>query len=101
MFSPNDKGLKYPLRWKQYHGRVVILSDDGRELFLLEIIRPSREAKIWIEEWAQKICDQVKKENPIIHVPTLIDKMKKEDIAIEEKRPIELHKRGRGRPRKT
>ena len=73
MFSPTDVGLQYPLTWKNYHGRIVICSQDGRELFLMEMIRPSIEAKRWIEEWAKAICDKVRNGNKpvIIYEPTL------------------------------
>jgi len=56
MFSPNDEGLQYPLTHKEYHGRVVICDSNGYELFTMEVIRNSIEAREWLVEWADKIC---------------------------------------------
>lgn len=58
MFGPNDEGLQRPLQYKMYHGRRAICDNDGRELFLIDVVRPSREASAWIEEWGKAICDK-------------------------------------------
>ena len=58
MFSPRDEGLQRPLELKVYNGRHVICDKDGRELFTIDVVIPSREAWDWLREWGEDICDK-------------------------------------------
>ena len=104
MFSPNDIGLQYPLQYKMCHGRHTVCDKDGRELFLIDVVRPSREARVWIEEWGKAICEKF---NPIMEEANNLSNLKTDSLdgtrlrvpsdPTQGKIPI---KRKRGRPRK-
>ena len=96
MFSPNDSGLTLPLQYKTYHGRTMVCDNGGNELFLMEVIRQSIEARQMLEEWAKAICGKFNGEKLIDPVPAPIAA----PIEDNGKEPI-LIKRKRGRPRKN
>ena len=108
MFSPKDSGLQLPLQGKLYHGRRVICDAVGNELFILELIRPSIEAKQMLDEWMEAICEKFNVANSGIISKEVYEKIGSaifsnqvevpEQIGVEVKVPI---KRKRGRPRKV
>ena len=58
MYGPKDEGLKFPLEGKMYHGRTVICDGHGNELFIMEVVRPSRESREMLKEWMDAICEK-------------------------------------------
>ena len=98
MFSPTDSGLELPLQYKTYHGRTVVCDNGGNELFIMEVIRPSLEARQALEDWAKAICEKFNGEKPLdlIPVPAAIP----EQVANNGDDPAPV-KRKRGRPRKS
>lgn len=106
MFSPKDNGLKYPLQLVIYNGRHTICSADGMELFLIDLIRPSLEAKEMLKEWGENICEKfnnannghLKQEVKVEHslVSSAPEHILTSNISTKE---TKLVKRGRGRPK--
>ena len=93
MFSPKDSGLQLPLNGKLYHGRNVICDAVGNELFILEVIRPSIEARQMLAEWVEAICEKFNNgKTPIIQ-------QMEPSVVVPD--PVPIVKRGRGRPRKV
>jgi len=97
MFSPKDSGLQLPLQGKLYHGRRVICDAVGNELFILELIRPSIEAKQMLDEWMEAICEKFNNgKNPLV-----AHDVQAEVVPEPTPLPVPIRKRGRGRPRKV
>jgi len=92
MFSPKDSGLQLPLNGKLYHGRSVICDAVGNELFILEVIRPSIEARRMLGEWVEAICGKFNGKEQIAQ---------QEQPPLVSSDPVPVVKRGRGRPRKV
>ena len=93
MFSPKDSGLQLPLNGKLYHGRSVICDAVGNELFILEVIRPSIEARQMLSEWVEAICEKFNNGKTAI--------VQQEQPLSVSSEPVLVVKRGRGRPRKV
>ena len=98
MFSPNDIGLRFPLKYVNYHGRYSICDSQGNELFLIGVVRPSIEAQQWLEEWGKAICDMFNskgsngKSQPELETSIPLQETPDHQIPV---------KRKRGRPRKN
>lgn len=98
MFSPKDSGLQLPLTHKLYHGRRVICDAVGNELFLLEMIRSSIDAKQMLDEWMQAICDKFNGTSQTEKKEVVPDPQPVQGV---QSMPEPPKKRGRGRPRKS
>src|SRR3990167_9790960 len=106
MFSPKDSGLQLPLQGKLYHGRRVICDAVGNELFILEFIRPSIEAKQMLDEWMEAICEKFNGGQVQIGVDAIIPesdpnpdevrRMVGELVQPQELVPVQAIKRKRG-----
>lgn len=110
MFSPKDKGLALPLQCVNYHGRNAICDKHGHELFLIDVIRPSIEAKEWLAEWGQAICDKFNNERDESKelITSGEEKFGSPSLCPEKARvthsislQTNIFKRGRGRPKKN
>jgi len=118
MFGPKDEGLQLPLQGKLYHGRRVICDAAGNELFILEVVRPSIEAREMLDEWMAAICEKFnppswtelsndKFDETLSNQSLRLREEKMKDgsivqtLYVGEKADLPKQKRGRGRPRKV
>lgn len=54
--SPNDPKIQYPLKAFFWHRTMTIRDSMNRELFKMDVMRPSIEAWKELQEWADRFC---------------------------------------------
>lgn len=55
--GPNDPKIEYPLRPVFYHKELTIRDAKNREIFKMDVIRPSIEAWDGLQKWGERICE--------------------------------------------
>lgn len=57
--------IEYPLQLKVYKGRYTICDAIGREIFRIDVIRPSLESWKALQDWGKYFCELANKDHTL------------------------------------